>query len=604
MIRLQFLGTVALTAIWIGVAGAQDSPDKTLSDKQLARQAVEKALLLEQQGASNTQRAAALDDALALEKNYAPARWQRGEVFENGKWLTIDEAAKKHASHPYLKGYEKKRRESRDTEEGNWEVAVWCEQHSMWRQKYAHLCRVLELNPQNNSARVALGWRQTELGWISPEQVMADLRLGREEIASQQQFGGKVKEIVQNLTSPKEAIVKNGEEELRKLSDPGAVIAIEQNMSSRSEPLALKAIGAISAIEHPAATRSLLRHAIYHPQAKVRDQAAEHLVKREAQGWAPALLSLIRSEIALELRPDFSASGELIGLRHVFAQENRTSNDTLVSDHAYLQFVNTHVVGTAMRDGRSSRVWDSTLTNPIDMDDTQTTIFATLLSIANHNERVAQQQQVAQHARQAAISTAASVEQHNAAAKTINSRAFGIIDRYAGKKIGNKPTEYWDWWQTVKRWGASYRPNSVVYQQTGTASYRDYHGYRLTPMTKICLVGSTIVSLQQGPKPIKQVRIGDLVYCKSVETGAISIAPVTGVSESKELTQLLAIRLDGETIECSEGHEFFVSGKGWKKACDMKAGDTLHGIGQSAGLQPRCSELCKLLRGRRKNPLP
>lgn len=577
MKRFLLTGSLALSLMYVAIGAAQDTGGSKPSDKKLARQAVEKALKIEAAGGEDAARQAALQEALTIDKNFAPARSIRGEIFDNGKWLTIEEAAAKRGNHPYLRGYEKKRRETRDTEEGNWEVAAWCEQHSLWLQKYAHLCRVLELNPKNIPARMALGWRQTEYGWISPEQVTADLRFENEAKYSVLKFGNKIDEIIRNLKSPNEGVVARGADDLAKLTDPAAVIAIEQMMSSKSESLANQAIDKISSIPQPAATRSLLRHALYHPNAKVRGHGSEQLVKREAQGWAPALLALIRSEIALELRPDFSTTGDLIGLRHVFSQENRTSNDTLINDHAYLQFVNQHLVGTANRDGFSSRVWDSSQANFIEFDQVQTTIFATLLSISNHNEKIDQQLRIAQHAKQTTMSTASAVAQYNATAEIINSRAFQIIDRYANKKVGDKPTEYWDWWQAEKKWGnSSYRPKNVVYQQTGTASYRDYHGYRLTPITKICLVGSTIVSLQQGPKPIKQVRIGDLVYCKNVESGGIQIAPVTGVTESKELTKLLAIRVGNETIECSEGHEFFISGKGWMKACDMKAGDFLH----------------------------
>lgn len=530
---------------------------------------------LEVAGASNSQRAVALDEALALDKNHAPARWQRGEVLENGKWLKIDEASKKHASHLYLRGYEKKRRETRDTEEGNWELAAWCELHSLWSQKYAHLCRVVELNPQNQSTRIALGWRQTNLGWVSPEQVIADLRFARDEVVSQQSYGAKVNEIVQKLTSPKEGIVELGEKDLASLTNPSAVIAIEQSMSSKSEPLALRAVGAIGAISHPAATRSLVRHAVYHPNPKVRERAGEQLVQREAQGWAPALLELIRSEVALEFRPEYSESGDLIGLRHVFSQENRGSNDTLVSDTSYIQYLNTFSVGTvAVIGGQTVRLRDedgnaATVMRPVDA-----ALLVGQVIIANHNEKVDQQFRIGEHAKQTASSPTNWTASHNAAAKIINLRAFSVLDRYAKKKIGDKPKDYWEWWQLEKKWGyGGYRPNNVVYQKSGIIDTRNYAGFTLV---RSCLVGSTLVSLQQGPKPIKQVRVGDVVNCKDIETGRIHLAPVTRITESKELVDLIAFRAGNETIECSKGHEFFVSGKGWMKACDMKAGDTLH----------------------------
>lgn len=573
----QFSGVIALAFSQLVIVGVRAADDAKLTDRQKANRAVERALQQERDGASKSQRAASLEKAMEIDKNHAPAHWQRGEVFEGGKWQTIEQASKKLVNHPYLRGYEKKRREAGDTEEGNWKLALWCEGHSMWLQKYAHLRRVLDLNPQNNAARLALGWRQTDFGWISPEQVLADVRTANDAAISKQKYGERIDGIVRRLRSANEKIVEQAKRELEELSNADAVLAIEQGMSTSNDAIALQAVGAISAIAHPGATRSLLRHAIYHNSSKVRERAGEELVKREAQGWAPSLLQLMRSEVDFDVRPQFAETGELVGLRSVFSQENRTTSDTLVVDTAYSQYVNTIVAGAVPRGMSTARLWDELGVNFTDLSPTDTVIFSALLAIENHNERVDQQFRIAEHARRTANSAVNSALSHNAAAKVINPRAFSVLDRFAKKKIGDNPVDYWEWWQEEKKWsGLGYRPKTVIHQKSEMVDFRKHRGFMPTPPTS-CLVGATLVWLKQGAKPIKDVRIGDVVYCKDVQTGRIQLMPVHRLTQSKEPVELISFRAGEETIECSKGHEFFISGKGWMKACDMKAGDTLHG---------------------------
>jgi hypothetical protein len=54
-----------------------------------------------------------------------------------------------------------------DTVEGQWELAEWCRKNNLMRQREVHLRRVVELNPDHQQARFALGYQFLRGQWIS-----------------------------------------------------------------------------------------------------------------------------------------------------------------------------------------------------------------------------------------------------------------------------------------------------------------------------------------------------------------------------------------------------------------------------------------------------
>ena len=552
------------------------------SDRALARKAVETALKMEAAGAADLERDANLELALNYDKDYAPAHWARGEVFENGKWQTMEEASRKYAAHPYLRAYEKKRKESRDTEAEHWELAKWCEARSMWQQKYAHLCRVLEINPKNDAARVALGWRQTSLGWASPQQFSADLRFSAEESQSLRQYGEQVNKIAEKLNSSNANVVQVGHRELEGLTDPLAVISIEKYLSSRDEAFALLALQCIQKVSHPIATRSLTRHAIFHPSRSVREFAINALTKRDVQGWVPGLLALLQDEIDLKLMPTLGCNGELIGLRQVFSQETRDSNDIYVVDTAYLRNVMTEIASANFTSGVEDRRRFPAETTEWVMETHYSSL--TYATRENYAERFNQERRIGQAATSTVIASAKATIAANQRSSQMNSRVYEAIDKLEKEKIGSRPSDYWSWWNGRKYWKSLPRKrNSYTYQQSAYldtrpayAAYEQFDGTALLN-TYSCLTAPTIIWTQTGRRPISTLKVGDVVYSQDVATGKIIYAPVIRTTISSEPIEIIALSTNNETIECTKGHEFFVSGKGWTMACDLKVGDRLHG---------------------------
>ena len=92
-----------------------------------------------------------------------------------------------------------------------------------------------------------------------------------------------------------------------------------------------------------------------------------------------------------------------------------------------------------------------------------------------------------------------------------------------------------------------------------------------------CLAAGTLVCAETGPTAVEKVAVGDRVFCCDPETGCLALKPVLRKTVRPE-GRLLKIRAGGEEFEASGGHVFWVAGRGWVKARDLREGMQLHTI--------------------------
>jgi hypothetical protein len=77
--------------------------------------------------------------------------------------------------------------------------------------------------------------------------------------------------------------------------------------------------------------------------------------------------------------------------------------------------------------------------------------------------------------------------------------------------------------------------------------------------------------------PVEKVVLGDRVFCCNPETGRLMLKPVLQQTV-RPPGKLIKIRAGGEEFEASGGHVFWVAGRGWLKARDLREGMRLHTI--------------------------
>lgn len=89
-----------------------------------------------------------------------------------------------------------------------------------------------------------------------------------------------------------------------------------------------------------------------------------------------------------------------------------------------------------------------------------------------------------------------------------------------------------------------------------------------------CFRGDTLVWTKTGMRPIRDLKVGDLVWSVNEASGEEVLRPVTQ-NYRRAGTALRAVSVSGDTIYTTDEHPFRVVGKGWVKAAELASGDQL-----------------------------
>lgn len=92
--------------------------------------------------------------------------------------------------------------------------------------------------------------------------------------------------------------------------------------------------------------------------------------------------------------------------------------------------------------------------------------------------------------------------------------------------------------------------------------------------TSYCFVAGTLVTTEDGQKPIEEIQVGDRVLSENELTGEVAIKTVTETYVN-ETDELVHIGVNGETISATPTHPFYVDKLGWTLARSLRAGDVL-----------------------------
>lgn len=92
-----------------------------------------------------------------------------------------------------------------------------------------------------------------------------------------------------------------------------------------------------------------------------------------------------------------------------------------------------------------------------------------------------------------------------------------------------------------------------------------------------CFTEGTLISTSNGLTPIEKIRVGDLVYTRDSTTGEITLERVVAlfITENMTVVDVHLLSEDGneETITATDGHPFYVIGKGWMNAANLEEDD-------------------------------
>ncbi|HLQ45400.1 MAG TPA: polymorphic toxin-type HINT domain-containing protein, partial [Planctomycetaceae bacterium] len=162
----------------------------------------------------------------------------------------------------------------------------------------------------------------------------------------------------------------------------------------------------------------------------------------------------------------------------------------------------------------------------------------------------------------------------NDEAEQLNERLTEALRTMTAQKLADSPKLWWDWWQDYSGLSAvpsNAKPVVVVVKEDNQVNVPP-------PPPRIrmsCLVAGTPILTERGLVAVERIQTGDRVLSKNIETGELAYKVVlhTTVREPFPVTKFVG---GDETIQATEGHHFWVAGRGWTKTRELAAEQPLH----------------------------
>jgi hypothetical protein len=425
-------------------------------------------------------------------------------------------------------------------------LARWCADNGLTEEARVHWEQVLSHVPANRTAAEALGMVEVGGKFVRKEHVESARRQEAAIARSLEKWQAKILRLRREAMATDAPRRQAGLLALSAIDDPEAIFAVERVILRRDPParrqefleaIELTGIAVIARFDTRPATDSLVRFAVWHGRESVRQAAAKALAPREMHAFVPALLARLTMPIQYEVAVIVDEQGET-QVQAELSQEHER-----------------HIVG--LRDTRS-------------------------IHDGNHLRLLSA----------AASARAKEVREFNQKASDFNRRiASALLASVKMKPAGEfkdltlatrfdapDPKRWWEWWYDYNEQYVSSEKPYYGYDY-GMQTYDDYRVRYSPPMS--CFAKGTPVWTLSGARPIEQVKAGDRVLSQNPETGELAYKGVLAVTVRPPST-MLCIRSGKSAIATTLGHPFFVVGKGWRMAKELRDDDWISTQGNIA----------------------
>lgn len=539
----RFSVAALVLSVACGVAALQRiaSGQETTDDEEAAR-LVNEALEREAQGDS-AGRQKLLDEAIRRFPEFAPARWQSGQIKEDGAWRDIEAVRRAAAERPTLLEYYKRREEAGSTVAAQLRLARWCERNGLDAQRRAHLSTILTVDPGHAVARRELGYIQVAREWIlkdSYAERQKNLEARRESFEHWQPIVAELNAGLKSSNAEKRAVAL---QRLQGIADPAAADALEWAFSGEKIEIAAPVLEVLSRLEGQPAATSLGHFAAFSASNDVRLAAIAHLEKRNLNQSVPPLLDLLSTQIEARIEHATTAEGEFY-VRHLFYREGSNSQYFFVSDFNYIP---------------NSKLKMGALARPSNI------AFGRLWHYLAHvkMDREIGAEQVA-------------VGQANDSIVEINAAVIWVLERLLKAELGDDPYTWWQYWYTYG--GAAPADGKKVVAHFKRKSESVAH-----PSCEA--VHGVWIHTERGEIPIEDLRVGDRALAQNPDTGEVALQPVLFVSNTADAREVVTLRVAGNSIDATPAQRYWVVGRGWIAAAELKAGDLIHGLHGAARVE-------------------
>jgi hypothetical protein len=554
-----------------------------------------------------------LKPAIAQTPPFEAAYWQSGFIYDakRKEWLRWDEVPPLAAKDSRLASYQKTREKCPETIDGQMGLVRWCSKRKMEDQARAHLTRVLEFNPDHAEARQRLGFRSVNGTWVDEHEIAEAQTLVREASAAAAKWVPRLEGLRDRMAGRNADQQEKAKGELAAIRDADAAQAIDTVFCRQTSEMALLGIELLKNIHARQAATVLAWHAVFSPWPQVAQAAATALRSQEKHDYVPLLLAAAQAPVGPQSQvggnpnnpnaPN-NASGagnsDSPNMRMRYRLDHTVNTycwntSEHLQEHPYWQQVPqmrfdpnspdpvAKTTNKTLKKGASSyniqkreyytvkgdRLQERRTENKVTVDKQTITKMGPYPYPRNS--------QVKPYPQQPNMARSGS---ENAARKT---SPCSVLAEATGENGPSSLSEWWDWWYDFNEiYLSSDKSPDAPDQPKANAPA----GGEADVQRGDCLAAGTLVCAETGLTAIEKVGVGDRVFCCDPETGCVALKPVLRITVRPE-GRLLKICAGGEEFEASGGHVFWVAGRGWVKARDLRKGMHLHTIRGTASVE-------------------
>jgi hypothetical protein len=560
-------------SVLLGYAAFARAGEKLPDQTQLAdaKEDVAQALLAEAQG-DNSTRSKRLTKAWLAAPDLAEANWHLARIRVADDWRPLAEIVSAAASDPDQVQYRALREKSATSPRALRDLARWCTKFGWHDRARLHYAQLLA-NPkaeagQKSEAVEKLNLVQVNGAWLTKDEVQARQEEAKAVQESLAKWRPRLKTLQQVIDGDDFAKRDKAIAELAKLDDAAMIPALESFLLDGRADFQEQAVKKLASFQHYEATQALTRYAVLSDYSLSRDAAIAALKDRPQHEYVPLLLSGLVSPIKSQFQVVW-ADGKVNYVHSVLSQ-GPSGNLLLIAHRLALPF----------RTHQHTHKSDLKIVPVTEPAKTETSA----LNLGVSASGAARQQRLR------AINDAANVETKvslsNSQSRQSNRRLFDVLSATTNQTF-EEPVQWWTWWQDYNgyKWP---RPTKFLYRYSpiaynvATSSNTITSGTAHPPRPGSCFLSGTPVRTEMGTVPIESIQPGDRVLSQDQDTGELAYQVVL-TTTLRPPTKMLEIKAGGENIYTTLGHPFWVAGRGWQMAKQLKEGDLLHGL---AGATP------------------
>jgi tetratricopeptide (TPR) repeat protein len=533
----------ACTLLLLAVGAARAAELKLPASDASPAELVTAALRTELEGPSD-QRKTLLDQALTLDPDFAPARWQSGFVRWDDQWLTLEEVADRAGEDKRLAAYRQRRDAMIDRADDHREMARWCKKNELTDHALIHWAKVLEFNPQDAESLQALGleWHNGQL--LTKQQIVDAKKQSGQRLQAIKRWQPTAVKWRKAIESGSGKAYDAARAELRELNDAQAIPALElvfaeNGAGTKADAINLVLIETIGRMQTPEATPVLIRRAIVPESKAVREAAATQLRERPLYAFVPILLSLVPEKVDVETEFSvFLAAGSWAATH---------THSIVVRTPTRYQRFQLYTAYTSMLD---------------ETGNTRPGIIVALGRVERLNTQIA--------ATLALEQSAQAFQEHcDRVCSEMTERVRFALDHSTDLDVAGS---YEDWCHSWDEHQEIYRV-----EQPGNAWQEYADSYFSKWVNVSCFPPGTQVLTATGQTAIETIKVGDSVVAQDPSTGELTRGFVQATT-LRPAAPLVKITLGAHILSATRGHPFWVNGQGWTMAKHLKAGQILHGI--------------------------